>query len=343
MALCLAHPEHGYYRRRDPLGTSGDFTTAPEISQMFGELLGAWSLIAWKTIGAPSAFALVELGPGRGTLMADALRATARAADFHAALSLHLVETSPVLREKQQQALGPYGPVWHDSIDTLPALPTIILANEFFDCLPVRQFLRTQSGWAERCVGLAADGETLAWTVSPRGALAAALLPRTAAPGAIAELNLAAGTAMRALAQHILAHDGTLLAIDYGYTQGYGDTLQALRNHRFVDPLAAPGDCDLTAHVDFAALVRAAEEAGAAAHGPVEQGAFLATLGIELRAAALLRAQPQAKEMIEAALKRLTDPEEMGRLFKVLALTRRGQASPAGFEIEAEEFDAHEP
>lgn len=334
MTLCLAHPEHGYYRRRDPLGISGDFTTAPEVSQMFGELLGAWCVIAWKAIGSPAPFALVELGPGRGTLMRDALRATSRAADFHAALSVHLVETSPALRAKQKEALGAYAVTWHDTIDTLPNVPLITLANEFFDALPLRQFVREARGWAERCVALAQDGETLCFGLSPRGGLAAALLPNDAAAGDVAELNLAAVSIAGALGKRIVRDDGVLLAIDYGYAEGHGDTLQAVKSHQPIDPLEAPGDSDLTAHVDFAALARAVRQAGAEAHGPVEQGAFLHTLGIEARAAALAAANPGERETLAAAVRRLTDEAEMGRLFKVLAVTRNAAAPPAGFEVQ---------
>jgi NADH dehydrogenase [ubiquinone] 1 alpha subcomplex assembly factor 7 len=333
MALCLAHPEHGYYRGRDPLGRSGDFITAPEVSQMFGELVGAWCVVAWRQAGSPAPFALVELGPGRGTLMADALRATARAADFHAALSLHLVETSPVLREAQRATLAGATVAWHETIDTLPDVPLIVVANEFFDALPVRQFVRDAKGWAERCVGLGPEGETLVWTLAPRGGLAAALLPRDAQPGEVAELNLASVSLMTTLSQRIVKRGGAALVVDYGYAEGYGDTLQALQDHAFVDPLAAPGDSDLTAHVDFAALARAATQAGAQAHGPIEQGELLYALGIEARAAALARAHPERAEELARAFHRLTDEEEMGRLFKAMAVTRRDAAPPAGFEV----------
>lgn len=332
MALCLAHPEHGYYMGRDPLGKSGDFTTAPEITQMFGELIGAWCVVAWRQMGSPSPFALVELGPGRGTLMRDLLRATARAENFHAALSVHLVETSPALRVKQQETLSEREITWHDSIETLPNVPLLTIANEFFDALPVRQFVRAPKAWAERCVTLGDDGETLAFGLNPRGSLAAALLPSAAEPGDIAELNLASLSIMGALAKRIARDDGALLAIDYGYAEGFGDTLQALRHHQFVDPLAFPGDSDLTAHVDFAALAKAAAQAGAEAHGPVEQGEFLHALGLEARAAFLTRAHPEQSAALSAAVKRLTDEEEMGRLFKVLAVTRRETPPPAGFE-----------
>jgi NADH dehydrogenase [ubiquinone] 1 alpha subcomplex assembly factor 7 len=337
MALCLAHPEHGYYASRDPLGKSGDFTTAPEISQMFGELLGAWCVITWRQIGSPAPFALVELGPGRGTLMRDALRASARAEDFQAALSVHLVETSPVLRGRQKDALGDRAVTWHDSIETLPHVPLITLANEFFDALPIRQFVRGPQQWAERCVVLAEDGETLSFGLSPRGALAASLLPREAAPGDVAELNLAAVSNCTSLARRIVRDGGALLAIDYGYAEGHGDTLQALHAHAPIDLLAAPGESDVTAHVDFAALARAAEQAGAQAHGPVEQGALLHTLGLTARADALARAHPEQRETLAAAVRRLTDEAEMGRLFKALAVTRQGAAPPAGFEVQFED------
>ncbi|MCJ2135494.1 SAM-dependent methyltransferase [Methylobacterium sp. J-026] len=320
MALCLGHPVHGYYRTRDPLGARGDFTTAPEISQMFGELIGAWTAYAHGLIGRPDPLVLVELGPGRGTLMADALRAL-RAAAPGVRVAPHLVETSPVLRAAQARTLFGTGAAWHAGIETLPPGPAIILANEFFDCLPVRQFERRPTGWHERQVGL-----------GPGGGFAFGLAPEPT-PGLDAEgpvgalLSVpAAGLALvRTLARRVCTVGGVLLAIDYGHTRpGFGDTLQAVAGHGFADPLAAPGEADLTHHVDFAALTRAATDAGARVHGPVDQGDFLFALGLRPRADRLKsRATGTQAAEIDGAVARLTDPGRggMGSLFKVVAVS----------------------
>ena len=320
MALCLGHPVHGYYRTRDPLGPQGDFITAPEISQMFGELLGAWTAFVHGLMKRPDPLVLVELGPGRGTLMADALR-TLRAAAPDVRVTPHLVETSPVLRSAQERILADSGGAWHAGIETLPPGPAIILANEFFDCLPVRQFERRPTGWHERQVGL-----------GPQGAFAFGLSPDPT-PGLDAEgpegalLSVpAAGLALtRALARRLVAEGGVLLVVDYGHIRpGFGDTLQALSGHGFVDPLAAPGAADLTHHVDFGALAHAARAEGADVRGPVDQRDFLLALGLEARAERLkARATSAQAAGIDAAANRLTDPGRlgMGRLFKVLAMS----------------------
>ena len=318
MALCLGHPVHGYYRTRDPLGARGDFTTAPEISQMFGELLGAWAAFVHRAMGAPDPLLLVELGPGRGTLMADALRAL-RTTTPGLRIAPHLVETSPVLRAEQERRLTA-GAVWHAGIETLPEGPAILIANEFFDCLPVRQFVRVPGGWHERLVGLGADG-ALAFGLAPEvtQGLAAA-----APEGAVVSVPGPALDLVRALARRVTTQGGALLAIDYGHVRpGFGDTLQALAGHAFADPLEAPGEADLTCHVDFAALARAAWESGAAIHGPTNQGEFLASLGLHERAARLSRnADASQAAAITAAAARLTEtgPKGMGSLFKVLAV-----------------------
>ncbi len=334
MALCLGHPRHGYYMTRDPLGVRGDFTTAPEVSQMFGELLGAWAADTWMRLGGPAPFALVELGPGRGTLMADALRATARVPGFHAALTLHLVETSPVLRAKQAEALSPFTPTWHDRLSDVPPGPMILLANEFFDALPIRQFVRGDRGWGERKVGLDADGR-LAWVLDPRPG--AALVPaslRHTPPGGVVEVCPAAGAVAAEIGARLAAAPGAALIVDYGYAgPAVGDTLQALKRHAGVDPLAEPGEADLTAHVDFTALAESARAAGAAVHGPVTQGDLLERLGLSLRAQALKRlASPAQAGDIDAAANRLAGEQQMGRLFKAVAMTSPGAPVPAGFE-----------
>ncbi|MBY0258102.1 MAG: SAM-dependent methyltransferase, partial [Methylobacterium sp.] len=286
MGLCLSHPVHGYYRTRDPLGARGDFVTAPEISQMFGELIGVWIAASWGAMGAPADLALVELGPGRGTLMQDALRALSRAAPGLRP-ALHLVETSPVLRTEQGSRLSGAAPTWHESIETLPHGPTLVIANEFFDALPVRQFQRAERGWFERLVGLSADGGALAF------GLAAEPDTRIGASGPTGVLMTLPGAALdtvRGLARRVVADRGAVLAIDYGHVRpGFGDSLQAVRGHAFVPPLAAPGEADLTTHVDFTALGRAATGEGAILHGPVDQRDFLLALGLRERAERLGR------------------------------------------------------
>jgi SAM-dependent MidA family methyltransferase len=320
MALCLGHPVHGYYRTRDPLGAQGDFTTAPEISQIFGELIGAWAAYVHGLMGQPDPLVLVELGPGRGTLMADALRAL-RAAAPRSRVAPHLVETSPVLRAVQERALTGAGAVWHDGVETLPQGPAIILANEFFDCLPVLQFVRGSAGWHARQVGLDAQGRfTFGLAPEPTPGLDA-----EGPEGALLSVPSAGLALIRALAERVRTTGGVLLILDYGHARpGFGDTLQAMARHGFADPLAAPGEADLTHHVDFAALATAASGAGAQVSGPVNQGDFLLSLGLRQRADRLkARATAAQAADIDGAVARLTDPGPtgMGSLFKVLAVS----------------------
>jgi SAM-dependent MidA family methyltransferase len=338
MAHCLGDPEFGYYRTRDPLGMRGDFVTAPEISQMFGELVGLWAVAIWRQMGAPASFVLAELGPGRGTLMADALRAAQIEAGFVAAATVHLVETSPVLRRMQKEALGRFAAqvVWHDAIATLPEAPAITIANEFFDALPIYQAVRKADGWHERMVGLdEEDRLSFGLHGAPIPDFERTLPPGlTATDGAIfewrsdAELNL--------LCWRLQKHGGAALVIDYGHVvSGFGDTLQAVHRHGFADPLAALGETDLTAHVDFAAMARVGRALGAAVQGPAEQGVFLRRLGIEVRAERLTqKAMPQQREAIDAAYVRLTGggPGEMGGLFKALAFSHPALGSLPGFD-----------
>ncbi len=338
MAHCLGDPEYGYYLAREPFGPAGDFVTAPEISQMFGELIGASLAEAWNAAGRPATVRLVELGPGRGTLSADMLRTLRLVPDLVAAATLHLVETSPRLRAIQAETLiaAPVGTHWHDRLDTVPAGFTLAVANEFFDALPVRQFVRTDTAWQERVVGLDADGR-LAFGLGP-GALAACELPprlREAPAGSILEVSPASIAVMQTLADRIARDGGAALVIDYGHAvTGLGETLQAVARHAYADPLEAPGEADLTAHVDFAALARAARSAGAAAHGPIGQGAFLSALGLAQRAARLSRgADAATRAAIAAAADRLAAPGEMGTLFKVLAVTPQGAAPPPPFAV----------
>ncbi len=332
MAEALGHPEWGYYISRDPLGRAGDFITAPEVSQMFGELIGLWCADRWQALGAPDSFSFVELGPGRGTLMADALRAAAAMPGFTQAARIQLVETSPVLRAAQQRALADKEVQWHDHIADLPPGPTIAVANEFFDALPIRQFQRKDDGWHERMVALSDKQLCLQLdpAVVPSAPLPAAV--QSAPRDAIFEVSPARSAAMSELSQHLLQHGGAGLIIDYGHGHSApGDTLQAMRAHEYVDPLAHPGQADLTAHVDFQALAEAAS--GAVSHGPVGQGAFLEQLGIATRAANLQRrATAVQQEAIQTALHRLTGQDQMGQLFKVMAVTSPGQMPPPGFE-----------
>ena len=339
MEAVLAHPRHGVYMSRDPFGAAGDFTTAPEISQMFGELIGLWCSVVWQAVGGPDPVALVELGPGRGTLISDALRATKGEAPFRGAARLHLVETSRRLRDRQRQALSQadldHSPEWHDTLDEVPQGALLAVANEFFDALPVRQFQQTAQGWRERLVGIdVADGGfgfVLAPTVAAQTLVPPSL--KNAPPGSVFEASPSAIGIAHALGKRMARHSGAALIIDYGHTKSAtGETLQAVRRHRFHDPLAEPGTADITAHVDFAALSRAATESGAAVHGPVPQGAFLENLGIATRAAALRAGTtPEQAREVAAAHRRLIDPAEMGTLFKVIAVTSPGVTSPPGF------------
>jgi NADH dehydrogenase [ubiquinone] 1 alpha subcomplex assembly factor 7 len=318
MAECLLHPAHGYYATREPFGAQGDFITAPEISQMFGEMLGLCLAQSWLDQGAPARVTLAELGPGRGTLMADMLRATRGVPGFHAALQVVLVEASPRLRAVQQDTLKGHAPTWLDDLGGLPDAPLFLVANEFFDALPIRQFTRAGQAWAETVVGVADGALTLGRSSPvPLGLLAHRLADT--ADGNIIEMCPAAGPIMQRIGQLIATHGGGALIVDYGGWNGTGDTFQALRHHGHTDPLAEPGLADLTAHVDFAALARAAAPARATC---LPQGAFLLNLGIAARADALaMRLQGMALQAHVAAFERLTAPAQMGQLFKVLAIT----------------------
>ena len=331
MAEALGHPRLGYYRHATPVGAAGDFTTAPEISQMFGELLGAWLAERWLAMGRPASVRLVELGPGRGTLMADALRATRGVPGFHAALDLHLVDTNEPMRAAQRDALRGFAPgiapTWHERFDTVPEGPLLLVANEFFDALPVRQFHRTPRGWVERMVGVDEDG-ALRLALAPGVSPFARLLPE-AAVDAEAEICEAGQALAAAIGDRIARHGGWALIIDYsGETAGRAASLQAVRSHRGADILDRPGETDLSAHVDFAALAKAS---GVAAFGPVGQGAFLRELGIVERSEALKRKATAAQaHAIDAASVRLIAPDQMGTLFRVLALGD-GKSAPVGF------------
>jgi NADH dehydrogenase [ubiquinone] 1 alpha subcomplex assembly factor 7 len=341
MALALTDPEGGYYMGRDPLGARGDFVTAPEVSQMFGELVGLWCADAWQRLGEPAEILLAELGPGRGTLMADALRAARTLPAFADALKVHLVEISPALKACQAATLASAAPTWHDDLADLPEGPLLLIANEFFDALPARQVVKTKGGWCERQVTLVnrpEDGPpTFEFGLSTPRPDAESVVPaalRDAPAGAIFETSPSAARTAAEIGRRLAAHGGAAVIIDYGHGQSAtGETLQAVRGHARHDVLAEPGSADLTCHVDFAALARAAHEAGPEAHGPIGQGAWLRRLGIEARAAGLMeRATAAQQEDVRAALARLTGAEQMGELFKVLALVPRGFGPPAGFD-----------
>ena len=332
MALALGHPTRGYYQGRDPLGAAGDFTTAPEISQMFGEIVGLWLAEAWARCGRPAPARLVELGPGRGTLMADLLRVTARVEGFRRSLAVHLVEASPRLRELQADRLGGADATWHERFQEVPAGPLFLVANEFFDALPVHQLVRTGQGWVERRVALAGDGR-LAFVQDDRPSPLGRSL-RDAAPGTVAEVSPARAELAGQIGERIAAAGGVALLIDYGAFAAHptGDTLQAVRGHGRADPLAAPGAADLSTQVDFKALAEAARDGGAAVFGPVPQGTFLRAFGIEARALQLLeRARPEQRRELRAGLFRLTDASAMGELFKVLVLASPNDPLPPGF------------
>jgi len=328
MSEALGHPRLGYYRRAAPLGAAGDFITAPEISQMFGELLGAWLAERWQAMESPDLVRLVELGPGRGSLMADALRATQAVPGFHAALDLHFVEINRGLRAAQQAALPTFKPTWHERLETVPAGPTLLIANEFFDALPVRQFEKTGRGWAERMVGVSDDGKALIFALAPGVTPFSSLLP-DAKEGAQAELCEAGCALAAAIGARVRQHGGWALIIDYGYNRGHGASLQAVRSHRGAGILDHPGETDLSAHVDFSSL---AASAGARTFGPVGQGEFLRRLGILQRADALkARATSEQRLTIDRALQRLIAADQMGTLFRVLAVGDDTSAAPTGF------------
>lgn len=331
MSACLMHPEHGYYSTRDPFGVAGDFTTAPEISQMFGELVGLSLAQAWLDQGEPAPFALVELGPGRGTLMADMLRATRRVPGFSDAVRVHLVEASPALRARQADSLAGLEPAWHDSVGTLPDLPLFGIGNEFFDALPVRQFQRVADGWCERLVG--AQDETLALGLgAKRTEPALDHRLQDTKDGDVVEWCPAAEAVVSGISAQLARQGGAFLVIDYGDWRSLGDTIQAVRSHEPVGLFETPGAADLSAHVDFEALARATAK-GAAYSKLTPQGVFLDRLGITIRAQALAQAMtPDQLETHHAAFRRLTDADEMGTLFKVMAYYPDAAAPPPGCE-----------
>ncbi len=335
MAAALGDPNHGYYTVRDPVGARGDFITAPEISQVFGELIGLWAAVVWDGLGRPEPVRVVEIGPGHGTLMADALRAAGTAIPAFATMAtLHLIETSPRLRARQHVALGQVQPKpqWNETLAAVPPGPLILIANELFDVLPIRQVVRLENGWAERCIDF--DGDRFVFVKVP------ATMPEAigtaftnAKPGDLIEVCPAGLSLVAEIANRLARDRGAALIIDYGHVHSAaGETLQAVRRHAFANVLDRPGETDLTAHVDFQALGARARERGAVTFGPIAQAQFLERLGIMVRAQRLAAAAPaDMRPRIWAGVRRLVAPSEMGLLFKVLGLAASGQPTPPGF------------
>ncbi|MEE9313208.1 MAG: class I SAM-dependent methyltransferase [Rhizobiaceae bacterium] len=323
MALCLTHPKYGYYTTSNPIGKAGDFITAPEISQMFGELIGIWCLEVWRKLGSPAVFNLVEFGPGHGTLMADLLRAANTVPEFIKAANVHLIEISPKLIKKQKQTLNEHQQSikWIDSISALPCAPTIIVANEFLDALPFRQWVKHEGQWYERAVGF--KNGKLTYTLRPSKPDEQELPPEhlLKPDGSIFETSPAREALISDTAHILKAQTGAALFIDYGHLKsGFGDTFQAVSDHSFSAPLENIGKSDLTNHVDFAPLVKLANRAGCAVPPSITQSQFLLSLGLLERAGALgAEKDYQAQEKLRLAVERLAAPEHMGELFKVMA------------------------
>jgi NADH dehydrogenase [ubiquinone] 1 alpha subcomplex assembly factor 7 len=322
-----------YYRRPQVFGRHGDFVTAPEISQIFGELVGVWIAVNWMAAGSPCPFALVECGPGRGTLMQDALRATAKIPGFHDALQLHLIETSPRLRQTQAETLHRYAPVWHTDLSTLPELPLYVIANEFLDALPIQQYQFVGDAWRERCVGLT-DGKLefqSGVVTSPPRDLLHSLAPPS--DGDFLEHSPAVDRFITDLSVRLVRQGGTALFFDYGYTEpAYGDTLQAMSQHAYADVLSSAGNADLTAHVNFHRIKQVAQAVNATVHGPATQGDWLASMGLEARLSSLYRtASAEQQTSLVSGARRLVDPQAMGRLFKTIAISTNATYQPEGF------------
>lgn len=331
MSECLLHPEHGYYTGERVFGSAGDFVTAPEISQMFGEMLGLWLADRWLKLGKPGQINLVEFGPGRGTLMEDILRATEPVEGFHKAVTVHFIEASPQLRAQQAKKVADAN--WHDDLSTVPEGNCLIIANEFFDALPIHQFEKHEGKWCERRVH-AENGELqlVLTEAGPKFALTDPGL-HDSPNGSILETCPMGLSIAGSIAERIAASGGAALFIDYGFRKtAVGDSFQAVKAHEFCDPLTEPGKADLTAHVAFDQLIAAATEKGVAAFGPAMQGGFLMALGMGQRAQQLATAvDEEGQQRILSELKRLTAQDEMGTLFKVLALQEPRMAAPPGF------------
>lgn len=339
MALALGHERHGYYMGRDPFGRAGDFITAPEVSQMFGELIGIWCAAGWQMMDAPAEWNLIELGPGRGTLLADLVRACSVMPGLRDGMKVHLVEMSPALKTMQAETLKRAGieATWHDRLEDVPDGQSLIIANEFFDALPISQLQKQAGHWHERVVGLTPAGKlTFGLASDP---VAPALVPAwaaTAADGEIAEFSSVRDAVAREVGRRITKDMGAALIIDYGHMRSAaGDTLQAIRKHQFAEVLAQPGEADITSHVDFEALTDAITADGAKSYGPVVQGDFLIKMGLKEREE-MLRARADARQRIRLSkgAQRLVSGNQMGQLFKVLAVTHPDMPKPAPFNVE---------
>lgn len=336
MDMCLSHHMYGYYWTRDPFGAAGDFTTAPEVSQLFGEMVGVWLADAWVRLGSPNPCILLEAGPGRGTLMADVMRATKNAHGFHDAVQVHLLETSPALKQKQRDTLSQYAVHWHNSLDTMPVeMPVLFVANEFLDALPIEQLQYEAGEWVLRVVDIGPDNALRIVTQRAEEdvrALASALTDQ-AKEGDILELSPAIDGFCHELAIFIKKQKGTGLFIDYGYVQSsFGDSLQALHKHQPVSIFHQPGMSDLTAHVNFEHVTVQLKSMGLHATKIVTQKAFLEALGIEMRIAALLaRATSQQAIDLQSGYARLTHPDAMGTLFKVIGFTSEPDVTLSAF------------
>jgi NADH dehydrogenase [ubiquinone] 1 alpha subcomplex assembly factor 7 len=334
MAQALYDPKDGYYIVQRPIGVAGDFTTSPEITQIFGELVGLWLAQSWLDLGAPAPFYLIELGPGQGTLMADVLRVGAKVPGFLEAAQVHLVESNLHLRTVQKTKLSDFAPTWHDQLSDVPEGPCLIFGNEFLDCMPIRQFVCAQDGWREKQVGVNNEGR-LAFGLGPRLALPPKNARLDDEIGAVRELAPALSSFVATLHSRFAGQVGRALLIDYNDPAGHpGDTLQALYRHIKVHPLDHVGAADITAHVDFAALVRWANATQLPYDGPISQSAFLTFLGIEERARTLIAANPSCANDVQAAIERLTSEAHMGALFSVICIDstlNNGRGPPLGF------------
>ena len=320
MAHALYDPQEGYYATQQPLGSRGDFITSPEISQIFGELIGLWVAQSWLDLGSPSPFHLIELGPGRGTLMADMLRVCTKVPGFLAALHLHLVETNPSLKEAQRSALGAVPAHWHDTLEVVPQGDSFVIANEFLDCLPIRQFVRSEQGWHEKLVGVDTQAR-LTFGLGPVIAEPPACAQGSDSVGAVREVAPGLPSLVETIAKRLRTASGRALIIDYGDLSGQaGDSLQALYRHQKIHALDHVGEADLTAHVDFSALISCAKACGLGTSGPTSQRQFLQSLGIEARRDALIHANPHCESDLTRSVERLIGEAHMGALFHVVAL-----------------------
>jgi NADH dehydrogenase [ubiquinone] 1 alpha subcomplex assembly factor 7 len=339
MQIALSDPEYGYYQTRDPLGVHGDFITSPEISQIFGEIIGLWCVVTWQNAGRPRNIILVELGPGRGTLMADILETIKKISqEFINALKIHLIETSPPLKQQQNAILKDYEITWHNDVETIPSGPALIIANEFFDALPIEQYVMTKNGWHIRHITIDKKHDNLSFITVPLKKKETAIFPNqfsNAKIGSIFERNAVSEGIMKYIAERIRNNGIASLIIDYGHTQTQlGETLQAVKSHKYHNPLTDIGEIDLTSHVDFKALAATSESSGARVHGPTTQRDFFRTLGIEERTKVLAaKAEGEQVPLLLEGSRRLIAKDGMGVLFKVMAITPKEGETPAGFEL----------